>query len=133
VEHVIREMNLWAAYEILELFCEFILARVPILESEKECPRELREAIASIIFAAPRCSEVPDLLQIKNLFGTKYGKEFIMVASELRPDSGVNRTVSILAGTSFFLLIFLYRYLERCILEGRCLTSWIVLLSWTDH
>jgi hypothetical protein len=99
----------------------------------RECPRELREAIASIIFAAPRCSEVPDLLQIKNLFGTKYGKEFIMVASELRPDSGVNRTVSILAGTSFFLLIFLYRYLERCILEGRCLTSWIVLLSWTDH
>ncbi|ANM58123.1 Regulator of Vps4 activity in the MVB pathway protein [Arabidopsis thaliana] len=93
VEHVIREMNLWAAYEILELFCEFILARVPILESEKECPRELREAIASIIFAAPRCSEVPDLLQIKNLFGTKYGKEFIMVASELRPDSGVNRTI----------------------------------------
>ncbi|CAL9216329.1 unnamed protein product [Arabidopsis halleri] len=93
VEHVIREMNLWAAYEILELFCEFVLARVPILESEKECPRELREAIASIIFAAPRCSEVPDLLQIKNLFGTKYGKEFIMVASELRPDSGVNRTI----------------------------------------
>ncbi|ESQ34223.1 hypothetical protein EUTSA_v10008210mg [Eutrema salsugineum] len=93
VEHVIREMNLWAAYEILELFCEFVLARVPILESQKECPRELREAIASIIFAAPRCSEVPDLLQIKNLFGTKYGKEFIMVSSELRPDSGVNRTI----------------------------------------
>ncbi|KAG2320827.1 hypothetical protein Bca4012_056134 [Brassica carinata] len=93
VEHVIREMNLWAAYEILELFCEFVLARVPILESQKECPRELREAIASIIFAAPRCSEVPDLLQLKNLFGTKYGKEFIMVSSELRPDSGVNRTI----------------------------------------
>ncbi|KFK44522.1 hypothetical protein AALP_AA1G267500 [Arabis alpina] len=93
VEHVIREMNLWAAYEILELFCEFVLARVPILESQKECPRELREAIASIIFAAPRCSEVPDLVQIKNLFGTKYGKEFIMVSSELRPDSGVNRTI----------------------------------------
>lgn len=35
VEHVIREMNLWAAYEILELFCEFVLARVPILESQK--------------------------------------------------------------------------------------------------
>lgn len=67
----------------------------------RECPRELREAIASIIFAAPRCSEVPDLLQLKNLFGTKYGKEFIMVSSELRPDSGVNRTVNY---TSFFLI-----------------------------
>lgn len=72
-------------------------------QSNRECPRELREAIASIVFAAPRCSEVPDLVQIKNLFGTKYGKEFIMVSSELRPDSGVNRTVSN-ATTTFFLL-----------------------------
>jgi vacuolar protein sorting-associated protein IST1 len=54
----------------------------------------LREAIASIIFAAPRCSDIPDLLHIKNLFTTKYGKEFVSGISELRPDSGVNRTVS---------------------------------------
>lgn len=93
VEHVIREQNIWAAYEILELFCEFILARIPVLESQRECPIELREAIASIIFASPRCSEVPDLLHVKNLFATKYGKEFVMAASELRPDSGVNRTI----------------------------------------
>ncbi|KAL4282318.1 hypothetical protein GQ457_03G007270 [Hibiscus cannabinus] len=93
VEHVIREQNIWAAYEILELFCEFVLARVPILESQKECPPELREAVASIIFAAPRCSDVPDLLQIKNLFSTKYGKEFIIAATELRPDSSVNRAI----------------------------------------
>ncbi|WRX14447.1 Vacuolar protein sorting-associated protein Ist1 - like 2 [Theobroma cacao] len=144
VEHIIREQNIWAAYEILELFCEFVLARVPILESQKfksserqlpdgypvnnfiipnstyvssiyecanfgdtksrtalekrlhvarECPSELREAVASIIFAAPRCSDVPDLLQIKNLFSTKYGKEFVTAASELRPDSSVNRAI----------------------------------------
>lgn len=60
----------------------------------RECPAELREAIASIIFSAPRCSEVPDLLQIKNLFSAKYGKEFVMAASELRPDSSVNRAVN---------------------------------------
>ena len=54
---------------------------------------ELREAIASITFAAPRCSDVPDLLHIKNLFTTKYGKEFVAAVTELRPDSGVNRTV----------------------------------------
>ncbi|XP_052730782.1 uncharacterized protein LOC108326531 isoform X1 [Vigna angularis] len=104
VEHIIREQNIWAAYEILELFCEFVLARVPIIENQRgsalslthylwECPSELREAIASIIFAAPRCSDVPDLLHIKNLFTTKYGKEFVSAASELRPDSGVNRTI----------------------------------------
>ncbi|KAL5761302.1 hypothetical protein ACOSQ2_020140 [Xanthoceras sorbifolium] len=93
VEHVIREQNICAAYAVLELFCEFVLARVPILENQKECPSEMREAIASIIFAAPRCSDLPDLLQIKNLFTVKYGKEFVMAVSELRPDSGVNRTL----------------------------------------
>ncbi|KAM7484573.1 hypothetical protein LguiA_000582 [Lonicera macranthoides] len=93
VEHVIREQNIWAAYEILEMFCEFILARVPILESQRECPSELREAVASVIFAAPRCSDLPDLMHIRNLFAAKYGKEFIAAATELRPDTSVNRTI----------------------------------------
>ncbi|KAL8167115.1 hypothetical protein V2J09_008614 [Rumex salicifolius] len=94
VEHVIREQNVWDACEILELFCEFLLARVPIIESQRECPPELREAIASIIFAAPRCSDLPDLLQIRNLFATKYGKEFVSAASELRPGSGIIEKLS---------------------------------------
>nr|XP_043606554.1 IST1-like protein [Erigeron canadensis] len=93
VEHIIREQNIWAAYEVLEMFCEFVLARVPIIESQRECPLELKEAVASIIFAAPRCSDLPDLLTVRNLFGTKYGKEFISAASEARPDTGVNRTI----------------------------------------
>ena len=59
----------------------------------RECPPELREAVASIIFAAPRCSDLPDLLQVKNLFTAKYGKEFVSAVSELRPDTSVNRTV----------------------------------------
>lgn len=93
VEHVIREQNIWAAYEIVEMFCEFVLARVPILESQKDCPTELCEAVASIVFAAPRCSDLPDLLHVRNLFAAKYGKEFIAAASELRPDTSVNRTI----------------------------------------
>ncbi|KAJ4796736.1 Regulator of Vps4 activity in the MVB pathway protein [Rhynchospora pubera] len=93
VEHIIREQNILAAYDVLELFCEFVLARVPILESKKECPVELQEAIASIIYASSRCSDLPELTSIRNLFGTKYGKEFVTSALELRPDSCVNRTV----------------------------------------
>ncbi|GMH01901.1 hypothetical protein Nepgr_003740 [Nepenthes gracilis] len=93
VEHVIREQNIWAAYEILEMFCELVLARIPILDSQRECPSELQEAIASIIFSAPRCSDLPDLLQIRNLFTAKYGKEFVSAVSELRPDASVNRTI----------------------------------------
>ncbi|XP_066309431.1 uncharacterized protein [Miscanthus floridulus] len=93
VEHIIREQNILAAYEIIELFCEFVLARVPIVEVQKECPLELREAIASIIFASGRCSDLPELMHLRNLFTTKYGKEFVAGAMELRPDSSVNRTI----------------------------------------
>ncbi|KAJ0985796.1 hypothetical protein J5N97_004152 [Dioscorea zingiberensis] len=93
VEHVIREQDILAAYDILELFCEFVLARIPILDAQRECPSEVQEAVASIIFASPRCSDLPELMQIRNLFTTKYGKEFVSFASELRPDSGVNRTL----------------------------------------
>lgn len=59
----------------------------------RDCPLELQEAIASIIFASPRCSDLPELMQIRNLFTVKYGKEFVSGASELRPDSNVNRLV----------------------------------------
>ncbi|KAK9091283.1 hypothetical protein Sjap_024460 [Stephania japonica] len=93
VEHLVREMNMLAAYDILELFCEFVYARVPILETQKECPKELQEAITSIIFAAPRCSDLPELLQVRNLFTAKYGKEFTSAADELRPDTSVNRSI----------------------------------------
>ncbi|KAK8580122.1 hypothetical protein V6N13_143252 [Hibiscus sabdariffa] len=91
VEHIIREENMMAAQEILELFCELIAVRLPIIETQRECPLDLKEAISSICFAAPRCADLPELLQVQMLFTSKYGKEFVLAATELRPDCGVNR------------------------------------------
>ncbi|XP_039043205.1 IST1 homolog [Hibiscus syriacus] len=91
VEHIIREENIMAAQEILELFCELIAVRLPIIETQMECPLDLKEAISSICFAAPRCADLPELLQVQMLFTSKYGKEFVSAATELRPDCGVNR------------------------------------------
>ncbi|KAH7440551.1 hypothetical protein KP509_04G112400 [Ceratopteris richardii] len=93
VEHIFREQNIMAAYELIELFCELVVVRLPIIDSQKQCPIDLREAIASLIFAAPRCSDVPELLQVRNLLSAKFGKEFVIAAAELRPDCGVNRVV----------------------------------------
>lgn len=64
---------------------DFILCR--------ECPLDLKEAISSICFAAPRCADLPELLQVQMLFAHKYGKEFVAAAAELMPDCGVNRQV----------------------------------------
>jgi len=38
VEHIIREENMMAAQEILELFCELIAVRLPIIEAQKSVP-----------------------------------------------------------------------------------------------
>jgi hypothetical protein len=107
VEHIFREENILAAYDILELFCELITVRLPIIESQKLCPLDLKEAISSLIFAAPRCADLPELQQIQGLFAVKYGKEFAAAATELRPDCGVNRRVWSL---SYYVLSLLLHY-----------------------
>ncbi|KAJ3677334.1 hypothetical protein LUZ60_003058 [Juncus effusus] len=93
VEHIIREENMMAAQEIIELFCELITVRLPIIDTQRECPLDLKEAISSICFAAPRCADLTELMQVQMLFGAKYGKEFVQAATELLPDCGVNRQI----------------------------------------
>ena len=61
---------------------------------DRTCPVDLKEAISSLIYASPRCADLPELIQIRTLFTAKYGKEFVASATELRPDCGVNRRVS---------------------------------------
>lgn len=60
----------------------------------RNCPIDLKEAISSVIFASPRCADVPELTEIRKHFAAKYGKEFSTAAAELRPDCGVGRMVS---------------------------------------
>lgn len=91
VEHIIREEKMMAAQEIIELFCELIVVRLPIIEAQRECPLDLKEAISSVCFAAPRCADLQELLQVQVLFAGKYGKEFVAAATELMPECGVNR------------------------------------------
>jgi vacuolar protein sorting-associated protein IST1 len=61
----------------------------------RECPADLKEGICSLIFAAPRCSELPELSRMRDLFEKKYGKDFVAAAVDLRPNAGVNNLVSV--------------------------------------
>ncbi|OIW09631.1 hypothetical protein TanjilG_28230 [Lupinus angustifolius] len=91
VEHVMREQNVLAANEFIELFCELVVARLSIISKQRECPADLKEGIASIVFASCRCSEIPELVSLKKIFEKKYGKDFVSAATDLRPSCGVNR------------------------------------------
>ncbi|CAA3028992.1 IST1-like protein [Olea europaea var. sylvestris] len=93
VEHVIREQNIMAANEFIELFCELVVARLSVIAKQRVCPADLKEGISSLIFAAPRCSDIPELLAIRDVFEKKYGKDFVSTATDLRPNAGVNRTL----------------------------------------
>lgn len=94
VEHVIREEKMMAAFDLIEIYCELIVARLPIIESQKICPIDLKEAITSVVFASPRCGDVPELVDVRKHFTDKYGKDFITAAIELRPDCGVSRMLT---------------------------------------
>ncbi|KAF2304036.1 hypothetical protein GH714_026563 [Hevea brasiliensis] len=91
VEHVVREEKTMAAYDLIEIYCELIVARLPIIESQKNCPIDLKQAISSVIFASPRCADIPELMDVRKHFTSKYGKEFVSAAVELRSDCGVSR------------------------------------------
>ncbi|KAI8629459.1 DUF292-domain-containing protein [Xylariaceae sp. FL1651] len=79
-ENIIRSDITTELHEILELYCELLLARAGLLESPT-CDPGLEEAVKSIIYAAPK-TEIKELQQVRALLGEKFGKEFVLAAME---------------------------------------------------
>ncbi|KAI3813161.1 hypothetical protein L1987_17878 [Smallanthus sonchifolius] len=50
------------------------------------CSIDLKEAVTSVMFAAHRCSAIPELVDAKKNFTAKYGKGFHSRAIELHLD-----------------------------------------------
>ncbi|KXL49294.1 hypothetical protein M433DRAFT_132670 [Acidomyces richmondensis BFW] len=81
VENIIRSDLNTELLEILELYCELLIARAGLLEA-KECDPGLEEAVKSIMYAAPRVEGVKELGVVRQLLAEKYGKEFTMQVVE---------------------------------------------------
>jgi vacuolar protein sorting-associated protein IST1 len=78
VENIIRSDITTELHEILELYCELLLARTGLMESST-CDPGLEEAVKSLIYAAPR-TDVKELQQVRMLLVEKFGKEFALEA-----------------------------------------------------
>ncbi|XP_052810515.1 IST1 homolog [Mya arenaria] len=77
VEHIIREDYIVEAMELLEMYCDLLLARFGLVQTQKELDPGLEEAISSLIWAAPRLqTDVPEMKTIADQLTIKYGKEF---------------------------------------------------------
>ncbi|KAI9742763.1 MAG: hypothetical protein M1818_003492 [Claussenomyces sp. TS43310] len=80
VENIIRSDITTELHEILELYCELLLARLGMLEAAT-CDAGLEEPVKSIMYAAPR-TEVKELQQVRLLLAEKFGKEFMLQAAD---------------------------------------------------
>lgn len=90
VENIIRSDITTELHEILELYCELLIARAGLLDSHT-CDPGLEEAVKSIIYAAPK-TEIKELQVVRQLLGERYGKEFVLAAME-NTDSKVSPKV----------------------------------------
>uniref|UniRef100_A0A8W7P315 IST1 homolog n=1 Tax=Anopheles coluzzii TaxID=1518534 RepID=A0A8W7P315_ANOCL len=77
VEHIIREDYLVEAMEIVEMYCDLILARFGLVTQMKELDEGIEEAVSSIIWVAPRLqADVQELKLCSDIFTLKYGKPY---------------------------------------------------------
>ncbi|XWS75456.1 hypothetical protein CRYUN_Cryun01aG0089500 [Craigia yunnanensis] len=90
VDHVIKEQNIVDAFTIMESYCHLLMERVMLIQKNTECPDELKEATSSLMFASSRCGEFPELLHIRGVLSSTFGKEFVARAVELRNNCSVH-------------------------------------------
>ena len=89
VENIIRSDITTELHEILELYCELLLARSQLLDppSTPSSPANsipldpaLEEAVRSIIYAAPR-TDIKELHAVRALLVEKFGKDVAVASS----------------------------------------------------
>uniref|UniRef100_A0A914UW56 IST1 homolog n=2 Tax=Plectus sambesii TaxID=2011161 RepID=A0A914UW56_9BILA len=77
VEHIIREDYLVEAYELLEMYCDLLLARFGLIQQMKNLDEGIEEAVNSIMWAAPRiATDIAEFKIISDQLTLKYGKPF---------------------------------------------------------
>ncbi|KAL7099875.1 hypothetical protein ACP275_09G113500 [Erythranthe tilingii] len=72
-EGLVAEMNRTSCYEFIDQSCEHILKNLSAMNKQRECPEECREAASSLMFAAARFADLPELRELRTVFSERYG------------------------------------------------------------
>ncbi|XP_057501672.1 uncharacterized protein LOC130785508 [Actinidia eriantha] len=72
-EEFLAGLNLLSCYDFIEQSCECILKQLSAMQKQSECPEECREAVGSLMFAAARFSDLPELRDLRDTFQERYG------------------------------------------------------------
>ncbi|CAN6193375.1 unnamed protein product [Urochloa humidicola] len=70
---LIVELNHAFCYDMIEEFCDYIGKQLGSLQKQRECPPETREAVSTLIFAAARFPDLPELCDLRHIFTERYG------------------------------------------------------------
>ncbi|KAM0015243.1 putative vacuolar protein sorting-associated protein Ist1 [Helianthus debilis subsp. tardiflorus] len=89
VEQVIKDKNMLAVYDMIHDYCHLLKQKASLIEQANYCPEELKEAVSSLLYAAPRCGEFPELKEIRAILTARFGKEVTDGATDSRHNSGV--------------------------------------------
>ncbi|OIT39976.1 PREDICTED: uncharacterized protein LOC109237401 [Nicotiana attenuata] len=90
VELVIKEQNTLDALAMMEKYCHLLIGKRVLIQTKGECPEELAEAVSSLIFAASRWGEFPELHELRDIFTSRYGNEFAAQCVDLRNNCSVH-------------------------------------------
>ncbi|KAF6176314.1 hypothetical protein GIB67_011103 [Kingdonia uniflora] len=72
-EGLIIELNLSSCYDSVEQFCGCIPRHLSVMQKQRECPEECKEAVSSLMFAAARFADLPELRDLRQIFTDRYG------------------------------------------------------------
>lgn len=93
VENIIHEDIYVELLELLELYCELLIARFGLLDQNTREPDPgVQEGVCSIIYAAPR-TEIKELHILREMLMQKFGREFAIAVMENR-DSCVSERIT---------------------------------------
>ncbi|XP_055822335.1 uncharacterized protein LOC129891107 isoform X1 [Solanum dulcamara] len=72
-EEFLLGQNLLSCYDFVEQSCEYIVKQLSYMQKLRDCPENCREAVASLMFAAARFSDLPEIRELRDLFQERYG------------------------------------------------------------
>ncbi|KAK0570484.1 hypothetical protein LWI29_001915 [Acer saccharum] len=70
---LLAELNVSYCYDFVEQCCNFVLKHLSIMQKQRDCPEDLREAVSSMMFATARFSDLPELRDLRHIFQERYG------------------------------------------------------------
>ncbi|KAG0480045.1 hypothetical protein HPP92_010903 [Vanilla planifolia] len=72
MDSLIVEINQACCYAMIEQYCCCIVEHLPTMQKDSVCPDDTVEAVATLIFAAARFPDLPELAHLRHLFTERF-------------------------------------------------------------